>query len=307
MFVKDFGGTFLTTEPYSTPRGTLPGISAFLQWYIPPNPKQTSITFIHGGGGQGAEFVTTSDGRKGWVHVFLAAGYPVFVLDRPGHGRSFWNEEVLGDVTPSPSYEKLLPYFVTPSKGASWPEAVKHTQWPRNEDASHRFMASQGPMASDLVVSQRHMEAISSQLLTFTGRTALVCHSAGGPCAWAMSAIGGDMIAAILAVEPLGYPDYEHSLGRFANGLAPAEFEGKNDPYACPIAIVTGEASWMRDANSKAVTFLRELGKDVEHIRLWERGVFGNGHMMMSESNSDEIAAVMLDWFESISKPDCVF
>jgi pimeloyl-ACP methyl ester carboxylesterase len=159
-------------------------------------------------------------------------------------------------------------------------------------------MASQGPMATTLEAAQRHVEAVAPELFDITGQTTLISHSAGGPCGWALSAIGGEKVVAIVAVEPLGFPGEDHFLGRFDNGLVAAPFVGKYDPYCCPIAVVTGEASWMCESNAKTASFLADKGGKVEHIKLWEHGVRGNGHMMMSESNSDDIAALLISWLE---------
>jgi hypothetical protein len=44
------------------------------------------------------------------------------------------------------------------------------------------------------------------------------------------------------------------------------------------------------------VDFLRQAGAHVDHVRLDECGVRGNGHAMMLETNSDEVAAVIDRW-----------
>ena len=41
----------------------------------------------------------------------------------------------------------------------------------------------------------------------------------------------------------------------------------------------------------------RYLG--AEFVWLPERGIRGNGHMMMIEDNSDELAAMVLDWLDA--------
>ncbi|WP_299847525.1 alpha/beta fold hydrolase [uncultured Paracoccus sp.] len=294
--LQDFGGTFLTTERRVVDGETYPGISAYVEWFIPEHPRALSVTFVHGGGGQGSEFLRTPDGRPGWVHAFLRAGFPVHVLDRPGHGRNSWNPKVLGSSLPAPSYEFLYPRFVEPARAAPWPGADRHSRWPETPVAGDRFMASQGPMATTLEASQRHVEAIATQLFQLTGPTVLVSHSAGGPLGWALAAMGGDQVAAILAIEPLGEPGLQHALGRFDNGLSAVAFAGPADPYARPIAVVSGEATWMRANNARAADFLARQGHDAEHIRLEEHGITGNGHMMMSETNSDQIAAFLIGW-----------
>lgn len=294
--LQDFGGRFLTTGRQTAEGGTYPGVSAYVEWFIPANARDLSVTFVHGGGGQGSEFLRTPDGRPGWVHAFLRAGYPVYVLDRPGHGRASWNADVLGPALPPPNYEFLYPRFVEPAAAALWADAQAHTRWPDDPAAGDRFMASQGPMATTLQASQRHIEAIAPELFAMTGRTVLVTHSAGGPLGWALAAVGGDQVAAILAIEPLGQPGLQHPLGRFDNGLSAAPFAGQADPYARPVAIVTGEATWMRDANAQAAAFLADQGFGAEHILLEQHGITGNGHMLMSETNSDQIAALLIDW-----------
>ncbi|MHA0333476.1 alpha/beta fold hydrolase [Sphingomonas aquatilis] len=292
----DFGGVFLTTGRVHDGDREWPGINAYVQWFIPINPRPVSVLLVHGGGGQGADFMRTPDRRPGWVHSFLRAGYPTYVLDRPGHGRSTWNDRVLGPHSPAADYRSLYPRFVEVAENALWKEAIRHTRWPADPRAGDRFMAGQGPMATTLASSQRHVEAIGEQLFQLTGPTILVSHSMGGPCGWALSAIGGPKVVAVVAAEPLGYPGMVHPLGCFDNGLVARPYHGRHDPFARPVAIVTGEATWMRDANTRAAAFVRARAPIFEHLLLEQHGITGNGHMLMSESNSDEIADLVIRW-----------
>ncbi len=294
--LQDFGGRFLTTGPIEVEGKTRLGISAYVEWFKPSEPRSLSVLFVHGGGGQGSEFLRTPDGRPGWVHDFLRAGYPVYILDRPGHGRCSWNEAALGPALPVAEYEFLRSRFVEPERHGVWTEADKHSQWPADPLAGDRFVASQGPMSTKLSESQRHVEAIADELFEMTGPTIIVSHSAGGPCGWALAAKGGDQVAAILAIEPQGFPGMVHAQGTFEHGLCAAPLSGEADPFARPIAIVTGEASWMREANALASEYLRGRSPAVEHIRLEEHGILGNGHMLISESNSGDIANLLISW-----------
>ena len=40
--------------------------------------------------------------------------------------------------------------------------------------------------------------------------------------------------------------------------------------------------------------------KNDTFIELKDRGIHGNGHMLMLEKNNAEIAAVMMDWLERV-------
>lgn len=63
-----------------------------------------------------------------------------------------------------------------------------------------------------------------------------------------------------------------------------------------PVLVVTGQASYHAQYDWCTVEYLRQAGVEVEHFELGDRGIFGNGHMMYMENNSDEIAAEIHQW-----------
>lgn len=63
-----------------------------------------------------------------------------------------------------------------------------------------------------------------------------------------------------------------------------------------PIAIISGEASFHTAYDPGTSRFLRQAGVANDYIPLADRGIRGNGHMMMLEKNSDEVAGVIADW-----------
>lgn len=66
-----------------------------------------------------------------------------------------------------------------------------------------------------------------------------------------------------------------------------------------PVAVVTSEAGYHAAYDHCTVKFLRSAGVSAEHLRLEDEGVHGNGHMMMIERNSDEVAAVVYRWLKN--------
>jgi len=66
-----------------------------------------------------------------------------------------------------------------------------------------------------------------------------------------------------------------------------------------PTAIVTAEASSPSTRDHCTSQFLTQAGVENTHIRLSDVGVHGNGHMMMLEKNSDDIAAVVNQWLKA--------
>jgi pimeloyl-ACP methyl ester carboxylesterase len=65
-----------------------------------------------------------------------------------------------------------------------------------------------------------------------------------------------------------------------------------------PTAVVTGEASFRATLDHCTSKFLTQAGIKNTHIRLENEKVRGNGHMMMLEKNSDEIALVIGNWLD---------
>jgi pimeloyl-ACP methyl ester carboxylesterase len=65
------------------------------------------------------------------------------------------------------------------------------------------------------------------------------------------------------------------------------------------IGLFTAEASFRSASDHCNASFLRQAGVNVDHVKLVDRGVRGNGHMMMLEKNSSQVSGVIMDWLES--------
>ncbi|SDO20529.1 Alpha/beta hydrolase family protein [Methylobacterium phyllostachyos] len=63
-----------------------------------------------------------------------------------------------------------------------------------------------------------------------------------------------------------------------------------------PTVLVTAEASFHATYDACTAAFLTQAGAKPDVIQLADRGLRGNGHMMMLETNSDAVADVLADW-----------
>jgi pimeloyl-ACP methyl ester carboxylesterase len=63
-----------------------------------------------------------------------------------------------------------------------------------------------------------------------------------------------------------------------------------------PMLIVVAEGSYHAAFDHVTAHYLEQAGVPVTFVRLEDIGIRGNGHMMMLEKNSDEIAGVLVDW-----------
>jgi pimeloyl-ACP methyl ester carboxylesterase len=159
------------------------------------------VILIHGGGGQGLDWISTPDGRPGWRTLLVQRGYAVYIVDRPGHGRPPVRPGGSGPYGPVPSVESLGQMFA----GAGNPA---HTQWPgtgrADDPALGQFLAALSPMTGDLAAHHDLMRRRGAELLDTSGPAIVITSSAGGPVGWLMADERPDLVRAVVALEPLG-------------------------------------------------------------------------------------------------------
>lgn len=191
---------------------------AYVFYQIPPGYRPGAggkwpIVMVHGAEQTGANFLGTPDGRPGWAWYFVSRGWPVYVIDQPGRGKSGYFPETYGQQARSPQPARVQGLFTGPelTQPPAWPEASLHTQWPGGpgsgkpgKQAFDQFMASQ------VANMPAHKQALSlttnaiGQLLKKIGPAILVTHSMSGPVSWTVPQAYPGMIKAIIAIEPTG-------------------------------------------------------------------------------------------------------
>jgi pimeloyl-ACP methyl ester carboxylesterase len=289
------------------------------------------LVFIHGAAQTGIGWITTPDGREGWAPWFAQRGWRVCVVDQPARGRSAWRPDLDGGLTSIPvgQTENL---FTAPERNPGWPQAVLHTQWPggagkgrAGDPVFDQFYASQVPSLTN-PESESLMRAAGAALLDRIGPAVLITHSQAGLFGWLIADARPGLVKGIVALEPAG-PPYKDTL--FPSGFdrafgltslpltyepavtaeAPLAFEQQDGCWlqkgaarrlvhlaGVPTAVVTSEASYHAEYDHCTVAYLHQAGVDAEFIRLADRGIHGNGHMMMLEKNSLDIATCVEQW-----------
>src|SRR5262249_5578129 len=126
---------FVGVERAELPRGTyVNGKQMYVEYFIPAQVRHPyPLVLVHGGGGQGLDWMGTPDGRRGWVQILIEEGYKVYVVDRPGHGRSPYHPDINGPFpAQSLTLESLSGRFTPPNAAApdNGPYRRLHIQWP---------------------------------------------------------------------------------------------------------------------------------------------------------------------------------
>lgn len=293
----------------------------YVEWEAPEYVSRPySVVLMHGGGFQGTEWFDTPDGRPGWAQRFVEDGYAVLVIDRPGHGRSPFHVQTIGEMGPAFSYEGGQQIYFPGTD-------ERHTQWPFAADdaaAMDEFIAGYGPLPADLALSQAMDADRMAALLDRIGPAILVTHSASGPDGWLTADRRPELVKMIVAVEPMGPPFAEiPNIGTMSWGpaAAPLKFEPaiehpevlrSREPGSYrlpslkdkPILIVTAEASAFAVASPPTAAFLNAAGASAELLHLPDHGVHGNGHGLIYEKNSDEALMPVLKWLNDSMPTD---
>src|SRR5262245_56870908 len=134
--IADWSYYWYGVERVKLARGTMVnGSQLYVEHWIPMQIRHPySVVLIHGGYGQGSDWFSTPDGRRGWATMFLEQGYKVHVVDRPGQGRNPHHPWVHG------AYDAQAPTFerVAASVGNA---SGAHTQWPGSGNADDPAIA----------------------------------------------------------------------------------------------------------------------------------------------------------------------
>ena len=299
------------------------GTQMYVEEFVPAERRhELPLVLVHGGGGQGVAFYGRGDGHLGWLHHALAAGYAVYVPDRPGHGRNPPHPELVASMSEPTPYAAVLQQFKVGATGGRWPGTGDV-----GDPGVDQFMAQQRPMRFDTAAFAHEVSRKrGAELLDRIGPAVLVAHSAGGPFAWVTADARPDLVRALVSVEALGpatvaiplsfdppidSPD-ELALEPFPDppgvdlgGLARLPRVRQAEPARkltalsrVPIAFVTSDDPAFGALNASSIAFLRQAGCSVDELRLAELGIHGNGHFMPLEDNNDEVLRVVLDWVE---------
>jgi len=258
------------------------------------------LVLVHGGGGQATDWFSTPDGRDGWRDYFLAAGFDVYWVDRPGYGRSPTNTRY-GELSESAN-SSIINFL---AKSEHWPgDSLDPT-----DPSIVAWLSSSppGPYAGDEIAA-----ADISALLDQIGPAILITHSAGGASGWLAADLNPDNVAGIIAFEP----GASNMVSKIRTGLTfnpplADNFEPVKDSEGCemqggsspsklasykdiPVHLVGSELGLIAGLPC-AVKVFKQAGVNVKYTYLPDIGFRGNGHFMMAEKNNGELANIFID------------
>lgn len=202
------------------------------------------------------------------------------------------------------------------------------------DPAFDAFYASQvETVISNEETQQRNQDA-GAALLDRIGPAVVLTHSQSGPFGWLIADARPHLVKAIVAVEPSG-PPFEGAVIASGPQRAfgptdipisydppvhdPSELSIERQPkpdgpdlFACwmqkaparrlvnlvgiPVMVMAAEASYHQVYDHCTAGYLSQAGVATDYVRLQDKGIHGNGHMVMLENNNLDIARVVDDW-----------
>jgi pimeloyl-ACP methyl ester carboxylesterase len=204
----------------------------------------------------------------------------------------------------------------------------------KGDPAFDAFYATQVETVLDAEETQQRNKDAVAALLDKIGPAIVLTHSQSGPYGWLIADARPKLVKAVLAIEPAG-PPFEATIigtGR-TRPWGPTDIAITYDPpvkdpselaiereakpdapdlFACwmqkaparqlvnlkniPVMIMASEASYHQVYDHCTAKYLTQAGVKTEYIRLQDKGIHGNGHMVMIEKNNLDIAHVIDEW-----------
>jgi pimeloyl-ACP methyl ester carboxylesterase len=285
MRLADFGHFWVGTEAIQKDYGHVVEGQMFVQYLIPEQIRQPfPIVLVHGGGGQMTHYMGI-DGNAGWAQYYVQAGYKVYLIDRPGHGRAPVQTESLGPLGPLPMFAGTVAFFQRAVHGK--PRRWMGTGLP-GDPVLDQLVAGHNAAPTDNARMQRFWRRHGAELLDKLGPSIVQTHSAGGPFGFLVADERPNLVKALITFEGLAGPV-----------LGPNNMPNSMPNYKGMLMMyLTAESSPVQDG-PPIVAALRQSGALAEHINLKDRGITGNSHYAMLESNRKEVFEVIRGWIES--------
>ena len=299
------GGRDVTSEtlsllPAYVANGTVTVDQMYVRYQVPADAKAKPIVLIHGCCLTGKTWETTPDGRMGWDEYFVRKGYPTYVIDQVWRGRSAGNISAINSVKSGKAQAGELPVVFQAGHEGAWAIFRFGSEYPKVHpgmkfplDAQGEFWKQMVPDWLNALPTPNPTVPALSALAKQLGGAVLMSHSQSGIYPFQTAVLDTNGILAIVSIEP---------------GACPAA-TGDVAPYTkMPILVLFGDyvdlaPRWAPrlKACREFVAAANKAGGRAKLLVLPEIGITGNSHMLMQDTNSLQIADLLLAW---IDRPD---
>ena len=289
------------------PPGSWRAGQAYVAYQIPEQHRRINgrpvppIVLIHGCCLTGKTWETTPDGREGWATYFVRRGFPVYVVDQVGRGRSGFNPEKLNAANRSSGKQVAPPalgktaesawrtFRIGPSPGVLFPGA----KFPM--EAQTQFFDQVVPDLNNWADGDQNLPTVQAMhaLLDRIGPAVVVVHSQSSRMGWGIVEGRPGQVRGLIQIEGACTPDR----ARLQSVWRRTALVSVWGDYVTPE--LWGEMQAQCEA---AVGAIRAAGGDASMLKLGEAGLPGHGHMLMQDRDNLRIADRLIAWIENVLK-----
>jgi pimeloyl-ACP methyl ester carboxylesterase len=275
----------------------------YVRFMVPQGGEgNVPVVMLHGATLTGKSWETTPDGRMGWDEYFVREGYPVYVPDQVGRGRSGFNQAVLNDVRAGVAAADKLPSWLRFSDEGVWPnfrfgtkpgEPFADTQFPVNAVGELSKQAVPD-ISSGLPQPNANWKALADLAGQLKGAV-LMGHSQSGSFPLEAALLNPAAAKGLVLVEPGRCPEYTaDQIKTLARVPVLVVFgDHRETPTGLPSLPTWQQRYEMCQA---MIGRLKAVGGRAEMLAPPDRGIKGNSHMIMQDKNHLQIADLILQW-----------
>ena len=315
LLLQDEGSFFVggqqihTDFPSTTPTGlNAPGTytvnQMYVHYWIPLTgfgPQKIPVIMVHGSNHTGVTYETTPDGREGWATYFVRQGYPVYVVDQAGRGRSSFdptsvNQAIVQQnlsVLPSAGFQ-LYPregawvnFLFGPSYGVAWPDE----RFPLG--ALDEYTAQLVPNTEvTLVNGGTNTINDLAALLDKIGPAVIIVHSQSGTYGLGAVVQRSNLVKGLISVEGGCTPITQSDVNSYYRNVPFLSLWGDHS-----VGAVGANGDARRTGCQATVSAFKSAGGNATFLSLPDDlGIHGNSHMMMMDNNNLQLADILMYW-----------
>jgi pimeloyl-ACP methyl ester carboxylesterase len=280
--------------------GHISGKGMYVQYQIPKDRRAGAypVVMVHGSSHTAKTYEDTPDGRMGWSEYFVRRGVPTYVVDHAGRARSGFD--------PTPTNQARLeknagtvPSFTVFTNENAWTNfrigPTAFTPFPATKfpvQARDQYFAQIVPNTeTSYAEGGRTTVAALAALLDRIGPAVVVVHSQSGAYGLGVAIERPALVKAVVSVEPRVCAVSDANLQVFAGVPLLTMF---GDFFGTDIGDWPG-----RMAECIATVDKVKAAKGTaENIHLPSRGIPGNSHMLMMDTNNQQLADMILSWLD---------
>lgn len=275
----------------------------YVQFQVPETVKHIPIVFVHGCCLTSKTWETTPDGRMGWYEYFTRKGFPTYLAEQSGRGRSGFRGTIFNDVKVGEKPLSAQPPVLLATYEFAWSVfrfgPAYGQVWPDEQFPMSHVSQLYKQVVPDLILTE--VPSLSAQFSDpITNNPTIVnmsrlAHELGGAIL-----VGHSQSSTFPTQAALHDPQGIRAIIQLETGCFDNLTAGEVKTLShIPMLIVVGDHFSTPVPPAACVTEMNQIngaGGDFTFLALPSAGLHGNSHMFMQDRNNLQVADLIQGW-----------